>query len=206
MSDEDLQNIGARRRPSNKLGFALQLCVLRDPGSCSPQPLATFAYNLAHGVRPTPRRLLQALKDLEGRRTSHGGRVGLAVELMMLWARYCAVYVAGEDRGEGIDRDAAGKCRRATHPGGRQARQSAGEVSRTAAGCAARAQPSRTSAQRTGLCTMRRRVTAPGSGTRRSGRRLGAPTDDGCGCFVCAWEADICDACEDNPCACEATT
>ena len=111
-----------------------------------------------------------------------------------------------KDRGEGIDRDAAGKCRRATHPGGRQARQSAGEVSRTAAGCAARARPSRTSAQRTGLCTMRRRVTAPGSGTRRSGRRLGAPTDDGCGCFVCAWEADICDACEDNPCACEATT
>ena len=28
LSDEDLQNIGARRRPSNKLGFALQLCVL----------------------------------------------------------------------------------------------------------------------------------------------------------------------------------
>ena len=26
------QNIGARRRPSNKLGFALQLCVLRYPG------------------------------------------------------------------------------------------------------------------------------------------------------------------------------
>ena len=32
LSDEDLQNIGARRRPSNKLGFALQLCVLRYPG------------------------------------------------------------------------------------------------------------------------------------------------------------------------------
>ena len=27
-----LQNIGARRRPRNKLGFALQLCVLRHPG------------------------------------------------------------------------------------------------------------------------------------------------------------------------------
>ena len=32
LSDEDLQNIGARRRPRNKLGFALQLCVLRYPG------------------------------------------------------------------------------------------------------------------------------------------------------------------------------
>ena len=32
LSDEDLQNIGVRRRPRNKLGFALQLCVLRYPG------------------------------------------------------------------------------------------------------------------------------------------------------------------------------
>ena len=32
LSDEDLQNIGARRRPRNKLGFALQLCVLPLPG------------------------------------------------------------------------------------------------------------------------------------------------------------------------------
>ena len=32
LSDEDQQNIGARRRPRNKLGFALQLCVLRHPG------------------------------------------------------------------------------------------------------------------------------------------------------------------------------
>ena len=32
LSDEDLQNIGAKRRPRNKLGFALQLCVLRHPG------------------------------------------------------------------------------------------------------------------------------------------------------------------------------
>ena len=32
LSDEDLQNIGARRRPRNKLGFALQLCVLRYRG------------------------------------------------------------------------------------------------------------------------------------------------------------------------------
>ena len=32
LSDEDLQHIGARRRPRNKLGFALQLCALRYPG------------------------------------------------------------------------------------------------------------------------------------------------------------------------------
>ena len=32
LSDEDLENIDARRRPRNKRGFALQLCVLRYPG------------------------------------------------------------------------------------------------------------------------------------------------------------------------------
>ena len=32
LSDEDLQHIEARRRPRNKLGFALQLCVLHYPG------------------------------------------------------------------------------------------------------------------------------------------------------------------------------
>ena len=32
LSDEDLQHIEARRRTRNKLGFALQLCVLRYPG------------------------------------------------------------------------------------------------------------------------------------------------------------------------------
>ena len=32
LSDEDLQNMGDRRRPRNKLGFALQLWVLRYPG------------------------------------------------------------------------------------------------------------------------------------------------------------------------------
>jgi hypothetical protein len=32
LSDEDLQHIEARRRSRNKLGFALQLCVLRYPG------------------------------------------------------------------------------------------------------------------------------------------------------------------------------
>ena len=31
LSDEDLENIAARRRPRNKVGFALQLCVLRQP-------------------------------------------------------------------------------------------------------------------------------------------------------------------------------
>ena len=32
LSDEDLQHVEARRRSRNKLGFALQLCVLRYPG------------------------------------------------------------------------------------------------------------------------------------------------------------------------------
>ena len=32
LSDEGLQHIEARRRPRNKPGFALQLCVLRYPG------------------------------------------------------------------------------------------------------------------------------------------------------------------------------
>ena len=32
LSDEDLQNIGARRRPRNKLGFALRSSQPRRPG------------------------------------------------------------------------------------------------------------------------------------------------------------------------------
>ncbi|MEJ8562349.1 Tn3 family transposase [Yoonia sp. GPGPB17] len=32
LSDEDLENINERRRPENRLGFALQLCALRYPG------------------------------------------------------------------------------------------------------------------------------------------------------------------------------
>lgn len=32
MSDEDLEHINERRRPENRLGFALQLCALRYPG------------------------------------------------------------------------------------------------------------------------------------------------------------------------------
>ncbi len=32
LSDEDLNAIANKRRPHNKLGFALQLCALRYPG------------------------------------------------------------------------------------------------------------------------------------------------------------------------------
>ena len=32
LSDEDMVHVHKRRRPGNKLGFALQLCVLRYPG------------------------------------------------------------------------------------------------------------------------------------------------------------------------------
>ena len=48
LSDEDLEYIDARRRPRNKLGFALQLCVLRypgrllAPGEFVPRPVVNF--------------------------------------------------------------------------------------------------------------------------------------------------------------------
>lgn len=35
LSDEDLGHIRQRRRPHNRFGFALQLCVLRYPGPCA---------------------------------------------------------------------------------------------------------------------------------------------------------------------------
>ena len=54
LSDEDLQNIGARRRPRNKLGFALQLCALRypgrllTPGEFVPPPVVDFIGRQLH--------------------------------------------------------------------------------------------------------------------------------------------------------------
>lgn len=32
LSSEDLHHINAKRKPSNRLGFALQLCTFRYPG------------------------------------------------------------------------------------------------------------------------------------------------------------------------------
>ena len=32
LADDDIEHINERRRPENKIGFALQLCVLRYPG------------------------------------------------------------------------------------------------------------------------------------------------------------------------------
>ncbi len=32
LGDDDLENIRQRRRPENRIGFALQLCALRYPG------------------------------------------------------------------------------------------------------------------------------------------------------------------------------
>lgn len=32
LADNDIEHIQARRRPENRIGFALQLCVLRYPG------------------------------------------------------------------------------------------------------------------------------------------------------------------------------
>lgn len=32
LADDDLEHIRARRRPSNRLGFAVQLCAFRYPG------------------------------------------------------------------------------------------------------------------------------------------------------------------------------
>ena len=54
LSEEDLHNIGFRRRPRNKLGFALQLCVLRypgrlmAPGEMVPPPVVDFIGRQLH--------------------------------------------------------------------------------------------------------------------------------------------------------------
>ena len=54
LSEEDLHNIGFRRRPRNKLGFALQLCVLRypgrlmAPGELVPPPVVDFIGRQLH--------------------------------------------------------------------------------------------------------------------------------------------------------------
>ena len=54
----DLAAVRARRRTSNRLGFAVQLCVLRDPGRAldptevPPEPMLAFVAKQA-GVDPT---------------------------------------------------------------------------------------------------------------------------------------------------------
>ena len=69
LSDEDLQNIAARRRPRNKLGFALQLCVLRypgrllAPGKFVPPAVVGFHRPSARPGRGRARRLRGALRD-----------------------------------------------------------------------------------------------------------------------------------------------
>ena len=69
LSDEDLQNIGAKRRPRNKLGFALQLCVLRYPGRLLvpaefvPPPVVDFIGTPDQPGRGRARRLRGAVRD-----------------------------------------------------------------------------------------------------------------------------------------------
>ena len=70
LSEEDLQNIGARRRPRNKLGFALQLCVLRYPGrllaqgECVPPAVVDF---IGHQLDLDGDELITALLRSPGR-------------------------------------------------------------------------------------------------------------------------------------------
>lgn len=48
LSDEDMRHVKTRRRPGNRLGFALQLCALRypgrilQPGEFIPDPIIKF--------------------------------------------------------------------------------------------------------------------------------------------------------------------
>ena len=48
LNDEDISHIRRRRRSRNKLGFALQICVMRypgrllQPGECIPEPTLSF--------------------------------------------------------------------------------------------------------------------------------------------------------------------
>ena len=48
LSDADMKHIGTRRRPANRLGYALQICVLRypgrllQPGELIPDPIVNF--------------------------------------------------------------------------------------------------------------------------------------------------------------------
>ncbi|MDF6436325.1 DUF4158 domain-containing protein, partial [Escherichia coli] len=43
LGDDDLENIRQRRRPENRIGFALQLCALRYPGRALAGTVAKLA-------------------------------------------------------------------------------------------------------------------------------------------------------------------
>ncbi len=88
LSEEDLQHVRRRRRPHNKLGFALQLCALRYPGrvltpdELIPKNVMDFIGEqlgldgddlLDHAVRvETRHEHLAELRDLYGFRTFSG--------------------------------------------------------------------------------------------------------------------------------------
>lgn len=42
LADDDLEEIRERRRPENRLGFAVQMCALRYPGEMIPSDVLAF--------------------------------------------------------------------------------------------------------------------------------------------------------------------
>lgn len=52
LADDDLSHIGRRRRPENRIGFALQLCALRFPGRIlSPGEVIPYAVSTFIGAQ-----------------------------------------------------------------------------------------------------------------------------------------------------------
>ncbi|BBU06944.1 hypothetical protein WP9W18E04_P10310 (plasmid) [Aeromonas veronii] len=65
LGDDDLENIRQRRRPENRIGFALQLCALRypgralAPGEMIPREVLSFVGAQLGVVRRNPRNFRQ---------------------------------------------------------------------------------------------------------------------------------------------------
>ncbi len=104
MGDDDLANIQERRRPENRLGFALQLCALRypgralAPGEMIPHEVLSFigaqlgvpadALLTYAARRQTRQQHMEALREIYGYKTFTGRgardlRIGFSIRLKM---------------------------------------------------------------------------------------------------------------------------
>ena len=105
LSDEDLQNIGARRRPRNKLASRCSLCLLRDPGPpAGSRPGGHRAASKPPALRTPPGPLASA--KAVATRPAPSGAVAVHRRRDSMWPRWAASAASVESRPDPLFRGA----------------------------------------------------------------------------------------------------